>query len=103
MRASVLIREFIIETDGEEQKKSMKAFNIKVNEKDGRSTGMYAALFSQFSVFDEGFTVRWVDGTVPADVGWMQPRKNVKQYIDGVKQPEKDCLRQWKACLKTDK
>lgn len=104
VRASVLIREFIIETKGEEQLQSMRAFNIKVNENDNRSTGMYAALFSQFSIFDDGFHVKWVDSDDSVEVDWLKPRKNVKSYdTDGKKIKEIDCSREWKACLRKAK
>lgn len=110
VRASVLIREFKIEPCSGDQEKSMKAFNIKVDEEDGRSTGMYTALFSMFSVFDGGFNVSWEDGTSPAEVEFSGPRKNVNQYDENGKKIEtigKDgkteylpCTRKWSASIK---
>jgi len=104
VRASVLIREFIIHTTGKEQLQSMRAFNIKVDENDNRSTGMYAALFSQFSIFDEGFHVKWVDGKNPVEVEWLKPRKNVKAYDENEEKIKTtDCTREWKARVKATK
>ena len=99
VRASVLIREFIIESD-KDRLEAMEPFNIKVNVNDGRSTAMYAALFSQFSVFDNGFNVKWEDGDTPASVEFVHPRKNVKVYGADDKRKDIDCPRKWKAVLK---
>lgn len=99
VRASVLVREFIIES-GKDKLEAMAPFNIKVNVNDGRSTAMYAALFSQFSVFDNGFNVKWEDGDTPACVEFVHPRKNVKVYDSSGKKTETDCPRKWKAVLK---
>lgn len=110
VRASVLIREFKIESCSGDQEKAMKAFNIRVDEEDGRSTGMYTALFSMFSVFDAGFNVRWEDGSDPVDVFFWKPRKNVSQYDENGKKigtigkngkiEYVPCTRKWSASIK---
>lgn len=76
VRASALIREFRIE--GHE-------------EVENRSTYLYEALYSQFSIFDGGFSVVWEDGT-EKEVDNGSPRKNVAAFDakddDFVKRPK---------------
>jgi len=97
VRASILIRSFKIETDGQEQKAAMKAYNINIDENDERSTGLYSALFGIFSVFD-GFNIEWVDGNEPIHADW-HVRQNVCQYKDETrtKIPGTQCTRKWQA------
>lgn len=104
VRASVLIREFLIETVNESSKAAMKSFSIDIGKKDGRSTGMYAALFSQFSIFD-GFSVKWEDGSETVEFR-TEPRKNVHKYETETnnkgqlvykKLKTEPCLRRWQA------
>lgn len=64
VRASALIREFRIEE------------HEKV---ENRSTYLYEALYSQFSIFDGGFSVVWEDGT-EKEVDNGSPRKNVAMF-----------------------
>ena len=64
-RASALIREFRIEGR---------------NKIETRSTYLYEALYSQFSIFDGGFNVSWQDGdTINIKVSGY--RKNVAQFV----------------------
>lgn len=76
VRASALIREFRIEGHKEVEK---------------RSTYLYEALYSQFSIFDGGFSVVWEDGT-EKEVDNGSPRKNVAAFDakddDFVKRPK---------------
>lgn len=104
VRASVLIREFLIKTSSKESQAAMSSFNLDVNKNDGRSTGMYAALFSQFSLFD-GFSIHWKDGDSPAAFDQKQ-RKNVYKYYPGtnkkgqpifIKNEKEKCPRLWQA------
>lgn len=71
VRASALIREFMVkDNDGH-----------TVHEK--RSTYLYQALFGQFSIFDGGFTVTWVDGSdaiIENAKLKCDKRKNVAEY-----------------------
>lgn len=71
-RASALIREFKIENGQDIEKWGMK-------ETETRSTYIYAAIFSQFNIFD-GFSVRWEDMDNPKEIGNPTHRKNVMQY-----------------------
>lgn len=64
VRASALIREFRIEGHEEVEE---------------RSTYLYEALYSQFSIFDGGFSVVWEDGT-EKEVDNGSPRKNVAAF-----------------------
>lgn len=75
VRASVLIRAFSIE--GSINNASMDAFSIPLTN-NGNSTHLYAALFSQFSLFD-GFAIKWEDGKEPARIKEGE-RKNVFRY-----------------------
>ena len=75
VRASVLIRAFSIE--GGLNKASMDAFSIPLTNNE-HSTHIYAALFSQFSMFD-GFTIKWEDGKEPAKIKEGE-RTNVYRY-----------------------
>ena len=76
VRASALIREFRIEGHEKVEK---------------RSTYLYEALYSQFSIFDGGFSVVWEDGT-EKEVDNGSPRKNVAAFDakddDFVKRPK---------------
>ena len=76
VRASALIREFRIEGHEEVEE---------------RSTYLYEALYSQFSIFDGGFSVVWEDGT-EKEVDNGSPRKNVAAFDakddDFVKRPK---------------
>lgn len=76
VRASALIREFRIEGHEEVEE---------------RSTYLYEALYSQFSIFDGGFSVVWEDGT-EKEVDNGSPRKNVAMFDakddDFVKRPK---------------
>lgn len=94
IRASALIREFKIE-NGQDLTK------IELKEYETRSTYIYAALFSQFSIFD-GFTVKWVDGEGIAlcDV-ICSPRKNVKLYDADGKKTDKADERKWQFKVRT--
>lgn len=108
VRASVLIREFRVELPFSEPSDdverdmigSMKAFSITPGVDDDHSTRLYAALFSSFSVFGDGFNVKWKDGDSPVAVEFIAPRKNVYQYdIDG-KKTDVSCPRKWQARIK---
>lgn len=95
VRASVLIREFFIEYG-----KKKTYLNIK-DGIDGRSTYVYRALFSQFSIFD-GFSITWEDGFGHNPIEWDR-RKNVMQYdAAGNKLLSKPDNRLWHARLKDD-
>lgn len=66
VRFSALIREFWIDKSNkkEEQTEKYGEENIKVyteSDPEKRSTYLYEALYSQYSVFD-GFSVQWIDG-----------------------------------------
>jgi len=108
VRASVLIREFRVEVPFSEpyddvernMLSSMKAFNITPGTNDEHSTRMYAALFSSFSIFGDGFNVRWEDGSSAAEVEFVSPRKNVYQYDINWKKTDVLCTRKWQARLK---
>jgi hypothetical protein len=112
-RASALIRAFKVEAakteeiSEEQYQNSIK--NVQkmkdvtgvqyINQKevdiDGRSTYVYDALFSQFSIFD-GFSVKWVDGDKLKSINNPIKRKNVYEYDDdGNKLSEFDTTRQW--------
>lgn len=106
VRASVLIREFRVELPFSESSDdverdmigSMKAFSITPGVDDDHSTRLYAALFSSFSVFGDGFNVKWKDGDSPAVVEFVSPRKNV--YQDNDKAKRIPCSRKWQARIK---
>lgn len=106
VRASVLIREFRVELPFSEPSDdverdmigSMKAFSITPGVDDDHSTRLYAALFSSFSVFGDGFNVKWKDGDSPAVVEFVSPRKNV--YQDNDKAKRIPCSRKWQARIK---
>lgn len=55
----------------------MDAFSIPLTNNE-HSTHIYAALFSQFSMFD-GFTIKWEDGKEPAKIKEGE-RTNVYRY-----------------------
>ena len=100
IRASVLIRAFSIE--GGINNESMEAFSIPLTNNE-HSTHLYAALFSQFSLFD-GFSIKWEDGKEPAKIKEGQ-RTNVYRYdreINKKGQPiyvktDIECPRLWQA------
>lgn len=78
IRASALIREFRIEN-------GQNTTTIELKEVEDRPTYIYAALFSQFNIFD-GFTIKWMDvhDVSIKDIDSF-PRKNVMQYVNGEK------------------
>lgn len=97
IRFSALIREFWIDKSHktEEQndkkygKESIKGFTENAPEK--RSTYLYEALYSQYSVFD-GFSVQWVDGNENdrKEIRSITTRLNVAEYeLDKKNKPEK--------------
>lgn len=65
-RASVLIREFRIEGK---------------DKMENRSTYLYEALYSQFSIFDGGFNISWEDGDIVKEIEESGCRKNVAQFV----------------------
>lgn len=95
VRASALIREFSVKIWKTEKGKITE----KVIEKENRSTYIYEYLFGQFSIFDGGFTIKWVDGE---ECNLAEPtyRKNVVVYEpDGAdykkSEPYRQDLRRW--------
>lgn len=95
VRASALIREFSVKIWKTEKGKITE----KVIEKEDRSTYIYEYLFGQFSIFDGGFTIKWVDGE---ECNLAEPtyRKNVVVYEpDGAdykkSEPYRQDLRRW--------
>lgn len=78
IRASVLIREFKI-CGGTEQILNVLEYKENNLGSEERSTYLYGALFSQFSIFD-GFEIKWVDNIVNDVKTEAFPRKNVFQY-----------------------
>lgn len=87
-RASALIREFNI-VNGQ----NIEKWGMDTPEK--RSTYIYAALFSQFNIFD-GFSIKWEDSGRSTPIGIPTPRKNVMQYdSDGKKIAKVKDTRRW--------
>lgn len=86
VRFSALIREFWIDKSNkkEEQTEKYGEENIKVyteSDPEKRSTYLYEALYSQYSVFD-GFSVQWVDGNENdrKKIRCVNTRLNVAEY-----------------------
>ena len=86
VRFSALIREFWIDKSNkkEEQIEKYGEENIKVcteSNPEKRSTYLYEALYSQYSVFD-GFSVQWVDGNENErkEIRCVKTRLNVAEY-----------------------
>jgi hypothetical protein len=105
-RASALIRAFRVENDITSKVTGVQYKNGKnVKEYiDDRSTYVYDALFSQFDIFDDGFSVKWVDGNTK-DINSIitNKRKNVKKYDNTTGKkitPEEDDERQWSFSIK---
>ena len=74
VRASALIREFRIETDND-----VTVWGIDKSN-DTHPTHLYAALFSQFNIFD-GFNIKWADNKIVNNAKVIHsPRINVMQY-----------------------
>ena len=87
-RASALIRAFKIEiTEGENKVSIPKVLEIADNAIENRSTYMYSALFSEFSIFDGGFSIKWEDNVNQYNESWIEKnvRINVAKYNDGKK------------------
>ena len=75
VRASALIREFSVKIWKIEKGKITE----KVIEKENRSTYIYDYLYGQFSIFDGGFTIKWVDGS-ECELAEFKTRENVATY-----------------------
>lgn len=78
VRVSVLIREFKMFGESDEIRDVLEYKEDDFGS-ETRSTYLYGALFSQFSIFD-GFEVKWVDGIVAAVEIAVALRKNVCQF-----------------------
>lgn len=91
----------------------IREFRIEGHEEvEERSTYLYEALYSQFSIFDGGFSVVWEDGT-EKEVDNGSPRKNVAAFDakddDFVKRPKEQPakgfvpdVRKWQFRLKKE-
>lgn len=83
VRASALIREFTVTEQGGEESLTRLENGKRIEKCERRSTYMYDALFGQFSIFEGGFNVSWVDGE-ESELGKMEliadVRKNVAKY-----------------------
>jgi hypothetical protein len=83
-RASALIRAFKVENDITSKVTGVQYKNgKKVKEYiDDRSTYVYDALFSQFDIFDDGFSVKWKDKKELIDITSIttDKRQNVFEY-----------------------
>lgn len=87
IRFSALIREFWIDKSHKTEEQNDKMYgkeNIKgftENAPEKRSTYLYEALYSQYSVFD-GFSVQWVDGNEndKKEIRSITTRLNVAEY-----------------------
>jgi len=84
-RASALIRAFKVENDQTSKVTGVQYINQKKVDIDGRSTYIYDALFSQFDIFGEGFSVKWVDWKdkkelIDLDSINTDKRQNVYEY-----------------------
>jgi hypothetical protein len=95
-RASALIRAFKVENDQTSKVTGVQYKNSKkVKENiDDRSTYVYDALFSQFDIFGEGFSVKWVDGDKLKAINDPKQRRNVYEYDGDTKASTPD-TRQW--------
>jgi hypothetical protein len=116
-----LIREFWIDKSNkkEEQTEKYGEENIKVcseSNPEKRSTYLYEALYSQYSVFD-GFSVKWVDGNENdrKKIRCVNTRLNVAEYNHFEKIPAsktkeqltknnkyKQCQRMWRYSINED-
>ena len=105
VRASALIREFMVKDKDGNIIKAVK--NGKEVDTDDRSTYLYQALFGQFSIFDGGFTVKWIDGK-KKDFDEMKlksrPRKNVMEYEyesdkSDYRKKGEQCKRAWRFAI----
>lgn len=121
VRFSALIREFWIDKSNkkEEQTEKYGEENIKVcseSNPEKRSTYLYEALYSQYSVFD-GFSVKWVDGNENdrKKIRCVNTRLNVAEYDHFEKIPAsktkeqltknnkyKQCQRMWRYSINED-
>lgn len=86
VRFSALIREFWIDKSNKKEEHGEKygEENIKActeSNPEKRSTYLYEALYSQYSVFD-GFSVQWVDGNENdrKEISCVKTRLNVAEY-----------------------
>jgi hypothetical protein len=100
-RASALIRAFKVENDQTSKVTGVQYKNSKkVKENiDDRSTYVYDALFSQFNIFGEGFSVKWVDGDKLKAINDPKQRRNVYEYDGDTKTSTLD-TRQWSFSVK---
>ena len=92
IRFSALIREFWVNSENKkEDLYEMKGVGGNgENMPDKKTTHIYDALYSQFSVF-EGFSIQWVDGTDDErkQINCVGTRINVSQYEIKNNKPEK--------------
>lgn len=83
VRASALIREFTVTEQGGGESLTRLENGKRIEKRERRSTYIYDALFGQFSIFEGGFNVSWVDGE-ESELGKMEliadVRKNVAKY-----------------------
>ena len=122
IRFSALIREFWVDKSHkiEESHENYGEENIKAyteSNPEKRSTYLYEALYSQYSVFD-GFSVQWVDGNEDErkEIRCVKNRLNVAEYDHFEKIPAsktkeqltknknyKQCQRMWSYSINEDK
>lgn len=116
-RASALIRAFemkvddpVAEPDNKNKVSSYKLLDIPENGVEERSTYLYGALFSQFSIFD-GFEIKWLDNLYNVDKLYVSERQNVVEFDEITHKKTEDKMpdmRRWrfstyapKKCLPT--
>jgi hypothetical protein len=112
-RASALIRAFEMNVEDGTAKPDDKTYKLlEIPEKgvEERSTYLYGALFSQFSIFD-GFEINWVDNKYNVDKLYISERQNVVEFDETTHKKNKDKkpdMRRWrfstyepKKCLST--
>ncbi len=102
-RASALIRAFNVINDKTSKETGVQYKNGKSGKEkiDDRSTYLYYALFSQFNIFDDGFSVKWKDGDILKAINVPRQRRNVYKY-DGDKKTLDLDTRLWSFSVEED-
>lgn len=78
VRLSALIREFSIDKSHKNEEQLSESDKVKIIDK---PTYLYDALYSQYSVFEGGFCIQWVDSSEEKDFEISEEQRcNVAEY-----------------------
>lgn len=78
VRLSALIREFSVDESHKNEEQLSELDKVKII---GKPTCLYEALYSQYSVFEGGFSIQWVDSSEEKDFEISEEQRcNVAEY-----------------------